>query len=81
MKSCLVCGGHPTPEQIEAHYRAKFDRGYYELARRYAPRRRHVYEELARWIAPRSGDRVLDIGTFTAISWNPSRDLVPTSTG
>jgi SAM-dependent methyltransferase len=55
----------PSSQQIEEHYRAKFKNGNYETARRYAEQYRRVYEQMANWIAPKPGERILDVGCFT----------------
>ena len=55
----------PSPQQIEEHYRTKFHAGNYETLRRYASQYRHVYEQLANWVAPKPGERILDVGCFT----------------
>lgn len=69
-RRCRTCGllwsdPIPTGEEITEHYSGKFERGNYELVRRYASEYRLVHRQLADWINPRPGDRVLDIGTFT----------------
>jgi SAM-dependent methyltransferase len=61
----LISDPLPDDPEIEAHYRAKFDAGNYELVRRYAPQYRRVHEQLAGWVEVRDGDRVLDVGCFT----------------
>ncbi len=71
-RRCESCGlltldPIPTAEQIEAHYRTNFERGNYALALRYMPFYRRVYEQVAGWIAPRPGERLLDVGTFTGV--------------
>jgi SAM-dependent methyltransferase len=67
---CRSCGlltsdPIPTATEIEDHYRAKFESGNYALNLSYAAQYRQVHAKIAEWIAPRAGDRVLDIGAFT----------------
>ena len=69
-RTCPTCGtlvSDPLPgdHQIEAHYREKFERGNYELVRRYAPQYQRVHQQLASWVDVRPGERVLDVGCFT----------------
>jgi SAM-dependent methyltransferase len=73
---CGACGlvstlPYPSPAQIEAHYRARFDDGNYRNLLRYAATYRSVYEHFLRTLeryARRRGahlERVLDVGCFT----------------
>lgn len=55
----------PTSQQIEDHYRTTFHTGNYETLRRYALQYRHVYEEMANWVAPKQGEGMLDVGCLT----------------
>jgi 2-polyprenyl-3-methyl-5-hydroxy-6-metoxy-1,4-benzoquinol methylase len=55
----------PTAEQIQAHYKSKFASGNYETARRYAVPYRRVHRQLANFVDPTPGDRILDVGCFT----------------
>jgi SAM-dependent methyltransferase len=69
-RSCTHCGTvfsdpSPTEDEIEAHYRSKFESGNYELVRRFALQYRRVHLQLADWIGSVSGKRVLDVGCFT----------------
>jgi SAM-dependent methyltransferase len=66
-RGCGLLSSKPIPssEQIEEHYRAKFQTGNYETARRYAVQYRRVHEQIANWIAPKRGERILDVGCFT----------------
>jgi len=61
----LVSDPLPGVDQIEAHYREKFERGNYELVRRYARQYQRVHEQLAGWVDVGPGERVLDVGCFT----------------
>jgi 2-polyprenyl-3-methyl-5-hydroxy-6-metoxy-1,4-benzoquinol methylase len=65
--SCGLLSSSPIPSsrQIEDHYREKFHVGNYETLRRYASQYRHVYEQMANWVAPKQGERMLDVGCFT----------------
>ena len=67
MSRCGTLISDPLPDdsQIDAHYRAKFESGNYELVRRYAPQYRRVHEQLSGWVDVRDGERVLDVGCFT----------------
>jgi SAM-dependent methyltransferase len=67
---CSRCGllsSDPIPshQQIELHYRTKFQKGNYEAARRYATPYLRIYEQIATWVAPKHGERILDVGCFT----------------
>jgi SAM-dependent methyltransferase len=67
---CRTCGllsskPIPSPQEIEDHYRAKFQRGNYETARRYAAQYRRIHKQIADWMASKPGERVLDVGCFT----------------
>jgi cyclopropane fatty-acyl-phospholipid synthase-like methyltransferase len=55
----------PSPQQIEEHYRLRFQSGNYEAPRRYAAQYRRIHEQIADWMAPKPGERVLDVGCFT----------------
>jgi 2-polyprenyl-3-methyl-5-hydroxy-6-metoxy-1,4-benzoquinol methylase len=55
----------PTTAEIETHYRDKLARGNYAIGLRYAEQYRRVHAEIADWIDPRPGARILDIGSFT----------------
>jgi SAM-dependent methyltransferase len=62
----LLCSDPlPTRDQIEAHYRAKFQRGNYHTARVYEADYRRIHQSLARVVAPQRGERILDVGCFT----------------
>ena len=68
--SCSSCGllsssPIPSSQQIEDHYREKFHAGNYEILRRYASQYRQVYEQMANWVEPKPGERMLDVGCFT----------------
>src|ERR1700693_2250484 len=66
-RSCGLLTSDPIPssQQIEEHYRTKFHTGNYATLRRYATQYRHVYEQMAKWVAPKVGERILDVGCFT----------------
>jgi 2-polyprenyl-3-methyl-5-hydroxy-6-metoxy-1,4-benzoquinol methylase len=63
----------PTDEEIESHYRAKFNDGNYELIRRFAESYRSVYRGFLSEVAGRfrqdgrdlRGLRLLEVGCFT----------------
>lgn len=76
--SCEACGTaamapSPTDGEIEAHYRAKFNDGNYELIRRFADSYRSVYRGFLAEVAGRfqqdgrdlKGLRLLEVGCFT----------------
>jgi SAM-dependent methyltransferase len=52
----------PSLEQIADHYRHA---GSYQVAIRYGPQNRRVYEQLADWAGVTRGERVLDVGCST----------------
>ncbi len=55
----------PSEQQIEEHYHTKFRAGNYATARRYAAEYRRVHKQIANWIGPKDGERILDVGCFT----------------
>ncbi|MDD5304305.1 MAG: class I SAM-dependent methyltransferase [Elusimicrobia bacterium] len=76
--SCGSCGTasmvpSPTDDEIEGHYRAKFNDGNYELIRRFADSYRNVYRGFLAEVAERfrgdgrglRGLRLLEVGCFT----------------
>lgn len=69
-RNCPQCGllslePLPSGSQIEEHYRTKFIAGNYELIRRYSRQYQRIHLQLAEWVNPGTGERVLDIGCFT----------------
>lgn len=58
----------PGDEEIESHYRRKFEAGNYSTIRQFADSYREIYRQYVRWMrsfGPLEGARLLDVGCFT----------------